>query len=184
MPETTSATIPDRHPTTCSWTTCPGSIEKRTSTLSSQELPGNSKILKHERTKNDYKCIEIFNPFCQDHWVCIFKNVLWTASLILLLIFSFQLFVSICKALKKTQWRGWKMSYKKLIIGVCNTSKNFKKSCLKKIINIYLKWYKCKIVSDVFPRLLMNPLVQTYLPHSQRKIQFHQVNIIFIRMMF
>ena len=24
-------------------------------------------------------------------------------------------------------------------------------------------------------RLLMNPLVQTYLPHSQRKIQFHQV---------
>ena len=27
-------------------------------------------------------------------------------------------------------------------------------------------------------RLLMNPLVQTYLPHSQRKIQFHQVTYI------
>ena len=28
-------------------------------------------------------------------------------------------------------------------------------------------------------RLLMNPLVHTYLPHSQRKVQFHQELLIF-----
>ena len=44
---------------------------------------------------------------------------------------------------------------------------------------------KCKILMELtfksifHSRLLMNPLVQTYLPHSQRKVAFHQELLIF-----